>query len=140
MAGMTGAKASKRQRVKASLRQSSTTAQAHGAFRTKASTGASTGHAYITGMKNTDFGSYNIFRFKGSFNCRHYWLRRLYVLKKAPRAMTIDGKVYQKGEYLPKDLKNYKPRNKGYVPSDAGVPAPKSDEKAASKINQKVVR
>ena len=92
----------------------------------------------ITQMKNTDFGNYNIFRFKGSFNCRHYWLRRLYVLKKAPRMMTIDGKVYQKGDYLPKELKNYKPRNKGYIPSDAGVPTPKSDEKAASRINQKV--
>ena len=94
----------------------------------------------ITGMRNTEFGSYNIFRFKGSFNCRHYWLRRLYVLRKAPRAITIDGKVYQKGDYLPKELKNYKPRNKGYVPSDAGVPPLNSREREAGKINQKVVK
>jgi len=94
----------------------------------------------ITGMKNTEFGDYNIFRFKGSFNCRHYWLRRLYVLKKAPRTMTIDGKVYQKGDYLPKELKNYYPRNKGYVPADAGVPPLNSREREAGKINQKVVR
>tara|TARA_R110002012_G_scaffold62994_4_gene165870 strand:- start:2962 stop:4794 length:1833 start_codon:yes stop_codon:yes gene_type:complete len=94
----------------------------------------------ITGMRNTEFGSYNIFRFKGSYNCRHYWLRRLYVLKKAPRNMTINGKVYQKGDYLPKELKNYKPRNKGYVPSDAGVPPLNSREREASRINDKVVR
>ena len=92
----------------------------------------------ITGMRNTEFGSYNVFRFKGSYNCRHYWLRRLYVLKKAPRTMTINGKVYQKGDYLPKELKNYKPRNKGYVPSDAGVPPLNSREREAGKINQKV--
>ena len=54
--------------------------------------------------------------------------------------MTIDGKVYQKGEYLPKQLKNYYPRNKGYVPSDAGVPPLNSREREAGKINQKVVR
>ena len=94
----------------------------------------------ITGMRNTEFGNYNIFRFKGSYNCRHYWLRRLYVLKKAPRNMTINGKVYQKGDYLPKELKNYKPRNKGYVPSDAGVPPLNSREKEAGNINKKVVR
>ena len=94
----------------------------------------------ITGMRNTEFGSYNIFRFKGSYNCRHYWLRRLYVLKKAPRNMTINGKVYQKGDYLPKELKNYKPRNKGYVPADAGVPPLNSREREAGRINDKVVR
>ena len=94
----------------------------------------------ITGMRNTKFGNYNIFRFKGSYNCRHYWLRRLYVLKKAPRAMTINGKVYQKGDYLPKELKNYKPRNKGYVPKDAGVPEKNSAERQAGKINDKVIR
>ena len=92
----------------------------------------------ITGMRNTEFGSYNIFRFKGSYNCRHYWLRRLYVLKKAPRNMTINGKVYQKGDYLPKELKNYKPRNKGYVPADAGVPPLNSREREAGRINKKV--
>ena len=51
----------------------------------------------ITAMStaNPEFGTYNIFRYKGSYNCRHYWLRRLYVLKKAPREVTIDGKVYK---------------------------------------------
>lgn len=94
----------------------------------------------ITGMSNPEFGNYNIFRFKGSFNCRHYWLRRLYVLRKAPRKMEIDGITYNKGDYLPKDLKNYYPRNKGYVPKDAGVPGLNSAEKQANKINDKVVR
>jgi len=96
----------------------------------------------ITAMKtaNPDFGTYNLFRYKGSYNCRHYWLRRLYVLKKAPREITIDGKVYKKGDYLPKDVKNYYPRNKGYVPNDAGVPAKNKAEQEAGKINDKVVK
>ena len=96
----------------------------------------------ITAMStaNPEFGTYNIFRYKGSYNCRHYWLRRLYVLKKAPREVTIDGKVYKKGDYLPKELKNYYPRNKGYVPQDAGVPPKNSAEQQAGKINDKVVK
>ena len=96
----------------------------------------------ITAMKtaNPQFGTYNVFRYKGSYNCRHYWLRRLYVLKKAPREVIIDGKVYKKGDYLPKELKNYYPRNKGYVPQDAGVPPKNSAEQQAGKINDKVVR
>ncbi len=94
----------------------------------------------ITGMSNPEFGNYNIFKFKGSFNCRHYWLRRLYVLKKAPRKMVIDGVTYNKGDYLPKDLKNYYPRNKGYIPQDAGVPELNTAERQASKINDKVVK
>lgn len=90
---------------------------------------------------NGDFGNYDIFEFKGSYNCRHYWLRRLYVLKKAPRKMEIDGVVYKKGDYLPTDkLSNYYPRNKGYVPADAGVPKLSEQEKAANKINKKVVK
>ena len=89
---------------------------------------------------NTDFGTYNIFRYKGSYNCRHYWLRRLYVLKKAPRKTTINGKIYEKGDYLPKDLKNYYPRNKGYVPQDAGVPPKNAAEMEAGNINSKVVK
>ncbi|QDP68065.1 MAG: putative portal protein [Prokaryotic dsDNA virus sp.] len=96
----------------------------------------------ITAMStaNPEFGTYNLFRYKGSYNCRHYWLRRLYVLKKAPREVTIDGKVYKKGDYLPKELKNYYPRNKGYVPQDAGVPPKNSAEIEAGNINDKVVR
>jgi hypothetical protein len=96
----------------------------------------------ITAMTtaNPEFGSYNVFRYKGSYNCRHYWLRRLYVLKKAPRKTTINGKIYEKGDYLPKDLKNYYPRNKGYVPQDAGVPPKNSAEMEAGNINDKVVK
>jgi len=96
----------------------------------------------ITAMTtaNPEFGLYNVFRYKGSYNCRHYWLRRLYVLKKAPRKTTINGKIYEKGDYLPKDLKNYYPRNKGYVPQDAGVPPKNSAEMEAGNINDKVVK
>jgi len=94
----------------------------------------------IAGMRgqNEGFGSYNVLKWKGSYNCRHYWLRRVYVLKKAPRKMVIDGKEYQKGDYLPKELKNYYPRNKGYIPQDAGVPALDNVERAGSRINAKV--
>jgi len=96
----------------------------------------------ITAMTtaNPEFGIYNVFRYKGSYNCRHYWLRRLYVLKKAPRKITINGKEYKKGDYLPKELKNYYPRNKGYVPQDAGVPPKNSAEMEAGNINDKVVK
>ena len=52
--------------------------------------------------------------------------------------MTIDGKVYQKGDYLPKELKNYYPRNKGYIPADAGVPNLTPEESAANRVNTKV--
>tara|TARA_R100000781_G_scaffold78461_1_gene48641 strand:+ start:1742 stop:3664 length:1923 start_codon:yes stop_codon:yes gene_type:complete len=94
----------------------------------------------IAGMRgqNEGFGSYNVLKYKGSYNCRHYWLRRVYVLKKAPRRMIIDGRIYQKGDYLPKELKNYYPRNKGYIPQDAGVPALDNVESAGSRINAKV--
>tara|TARA_R100000781_G_scaffold112373_1_gene79561 strand:+ start:1744 stop:3585 length:1842 start_codon:yes stop_codon:yes gene_type:complete len=94
----------------------------------------------IAGMRgqNEGFGSYNVLKYKGSYNCRHYWLRRVYVLKKAPRRMVIDGKEYKKGDYLPKELKNYYPRNKGYVPQDAGVPVLDNVESAGSRVNAKV--
>ena len=96
----------------------------------------------IGGMRGTNepdkFGSYNVLKYKGSYNCRHYWLRRVYVLKKAPRKMVIDGVEYKKGDYLPKEIKNYYPRNKGYIPSDAGVPALDNVERAGSRINAKV--
>ena len=96
----------------------------------------------ITAMNaaNPEFGVYNLFRWKGSYNCRHYWLRRLYVLKKAPKEMEINGKIYKKGDYLPKELKNYYPRNKGYVPQDAEVPPLNSAEQIARSINPKVVK
>ena len=93
-----------------------------------------------TSRANTEFGYYSIFRFKGSYNCRHYWLRRLYVLKKAPKKMIIDNVEYKKGDYLPTDkLSNYYPRNKGYIPQDAGVPKlDYRDKEAGSTKTQKV--
>ena len=54
--------------------------------------------------------------------------------------MMINGKIYKKGDYLPKELKNYYPRNKGYVPQDAGVPPLNSAEQIARSINPKVVK
>jgi hypothetical protein len=33
-------------------------------------------------LKNDEFGSYNIFWYKGSYNCRHVWKRKLYFLPK----------------------------------------------------------
>ena len=32
----------------------------------------------LEGLRNTEFGSYNIFWYKGSYNCRHVWKRKLY--------------------------------------------------------------
>ena len=96
----------------------------------------------ITAMNtsNPEFGTYDLFKYKGSYNCRHYWLRRLYVLKKAPKEIEIDGKIYKKGDYLPKELKNYYPRNKGYLPEGSGVPGKNSAEIEAGNINDKVVK
>ena len=93
----------------------------------------------IKGLSNDEFGSYDVFKYKGSYNCRHYWLRRVYVLKKAPRAMIVNGRIYKRGDYLPKnELKNYYPRNKGYIPADAGVPNLTPEESAANRVNTKV--
>jgi hypothetical protein len=33
-------------------------------------------------LQNPEFGSYNIFWYKGSYNCRHVWKRKLYFLPK----------------------------------------------------------
>ena len=52
--------------------------------------------------------------------------------------MIIGGRIYHKGDYLPKELKNYYPRNKGYVPQDAGVPPLDNVERAGSRVNSKV--
>jgi len=32
----------------------------------------------IEQLQNPEFGSYNIFRYKGSYNCRHRWRRKIY--------------------------------------------------------------
>ena len=43
---------------------------------------------------NKDFGSYDIFRYKGSYNCRHYWERLIYRkttdVYEADRPLAID--------------------------------------------------
>ena len=86
---------------------------------------------------NGDFGFYDIFKFKGRFNCTHYWRRRTYVLKTAKRRTVIDGKVYEKGDKLPDLAKNYKSITTA-VADGTRVPTKTSDENTAGKRNKQV--
>jgi len=86
---------------------------------------------------NGDFGFYDIFKFKGRFNCTHYWRRRTYVLKTAKRRTVIDGKVYEKGDKLPDLAKNYKSITTA-VADGTRVPTKTSDENIAGKRNKQV--
>jgi len=49
----------------------------------------------IQGANSEEFGFYNIFRYKGSFNCRHIWRKK---------------RVYQKQEQNPSSIKSIIPR------------------------------
>ena len=86
---------------------------------------------------NGDFGFYDIFKFKGRFNCTHYWRRRTYVLKTAKRRTVIDGKVYEKGDKLPDLAKNYKSITTA-VADGTRVPTKTSEENTAGKRNKQV--
>ena len=86
---------------------------------------------------NGDFGFYDIFKFKGRFNCSHHWRRRSYVLKTAKRRTVIDGKVYQKGDKLPNLAKNYKSITTA-VADGTRIPTKTDDENKATKRNKQV--
>ena len=86
---------------------------------------------------NGDFGFYDIFKFKGRFNCTHYWRRRTYVLRTAKRRTVIDGKVYEKGDKLPDLAKNYKSITTA-VADGTRIPTKTSDENIAVKRNKQV--
>ena len=80
---------------------------------------------------NPEFGSYSIWRYKGSYNCRHRWVRRVYALQRVPagQSVTINGKTYKGGQYLPAgDFRNYRVKKGTGIP--AGVALPYSDNQA----------
>jgi hypothetical protein len=80
---------------------------------------------------NPEFGSYSIWRYKGSYNCRHRWVRRVYALQRVPagQSVTINGKTYKGGQYLPAgDFRNYRVTKGTGIP--AGVALPYSDNQA----------
>ena len=86
---------------------------------------------------NGEFGFYDIFKFKGRFNCTHYWRRRTYVLKTAKRRTVIGGKVYEKGDKLPNLAKNYKSITTA-VADGTRIPTKTDDENKATKRNKQV--
>ena len=86
---------------------------------------------------NGDFGFYDIFKFKGRFNCRHYWRRRTYVLKTAKRRTVIGDKVYEKGDRLPNFAENYKSVTTA-VADGVRIPTTTPEERTATKRNKQV--
>ena len=47
--------------------------------------------------------TYDIFQWKGGAYCHHYFVRKFYIRKRVPKGtqVTIDGKTYKGGTYLP---------------------------------------
>ena len=86
---------------------------------------------------NGDFGFYDIFKFKGRFNCRHTWKRRTYVLRTAKGRVVIDGKVYERGDRLPNLEENYKSVTTASA-DGVRIPVKDADENIASKKNKQV--
>ena len=86
---------------------------------------------------NGDFGFYDIFKFKGRFNCRHTWKRRTYVLRTAKGRVVIDGKTYERGDRLPNLEENYKSVTTAAA-DGVRIPVKDADENIASKKNKQV--
>jgi hypothetical protein len=81
---------------------------------------------------NPEFGTYSIWKYKGSYGCRHRWKRLVFFLKKVPKgeSVTIAGKTYKGGQFLPAtDIAHYKLLPGGTVP---GKPI---DDKTATTVN-----
>tara|TARA_R110000824_G_scaffold81644_1_gene205157 strand:+ start:385 stop:2202 length:1818 start_codon:yes stop_codon:yes gene_type:complete len=92
------------------------------------------------GRANADFGYYDLFAWKGSYNCRHLWRRQLWVLKKATKRIQIGDTIYERGDWLPNIPENYK-RTKGEGLGAGVMPPPlRPDEIVAIERNPKVVR
>ena len=47
----------------------------------------------LENLNNTEFGSYNIFWYKGSYNCRHVWKRKLYFKSNDSNVVNPVGNV-----------------------------------------------
>ena len=49
----------------------------------------------IENLSNPDFGSYNLFWYKGSYNCRHVWKRKLFFKSyDEPKARPVGNVPY----------------------------------------------
>jgi len=89
---------------------------------------------------NPEFGTYSIWRFKGSYNCGHRWKRLVFFLKRVPagKQVTIDGVTYKGGQFLPAtDIEHYRvltPSAKEYGPR------PKPNDREATTVNPKPKR
>ena len=89
---------------------------------------------------NPEFGTYSIWRFKGSYNCRHRWKRLVFFLKRVPagKQVTIDGVTYKGGQFLPAtSIEHYRiltPSAKEYGPR------PKPNDREATTVNPKPKR
>lgn len=84
---------------------------------------------------NPEFGTYSIWKYKGSYNCRHRWKRMVYFLKRVPKGqeITIGGKTYKPGQFLPPgDFEHYK-----LLPTDS-VPGSPISDKQATTVNEPV--
>jgi hypothetical protein len=86
---------------------------------------------------NPDFGTYSIWKFKGSYGCRHRWKRMVYFLKRVPKgqSITISGVTYKPGQFLPTGVfEHYKLLPGTDVPGKAVADA------EATKVNDKPKR
>ena len=55
------------------------------------------------GFGKNGSSTYDIFQWKGGVYCHHYFVRKFYMRKRVPKGseVTIDGKTYKGGTYLP---------------------------------------
>ena len=86
---------------------------------------------------NPDFGTYSIWKFKGSYGCRHRWKRMVYFLKRVPKgqSITISGVTYKPGQFLPTGVfEHYK-----LLPG-TDVPGKEVADAEATKVNDKPKR
>jgi len=91
---------------------------------------------------NKPFGTYSIFLWKGSYNCRHKWRRLTYFLKRVPagRTINISGKDYKGGQFLPADLmKHFKVINPNGFTDVLGSPSFPITNPTATNYNPKVL-
>lgn len=60
------------------------------------------------GFGKNGSSTYDIMKWKGGVYCHHYFVRKFYVRKRVPKGskITIDGKTYKGGTYLPNGTLN----------------------------------
>lgn len=72
--------------------------------------------------ENKEFGTYSIFFYKGSYNCRHRWQRLVYFRKRTPSGQFLPNEGLKNDKRVPVSTPEYK----------------KPDDKRATKVNKKV--